>query len=286
MKILIAEDDLVSRSFLSKFLSKYGECDLVVDGLETIDAFLIALKEGKPYHMICLDIMMPKVDGVKTLKAIRDLEKQYGVLPKKRSKIIMTTALAEAQLVRTAFEYGCHAYATKPIDTIKFIEVMEKLGLIGADSAAEKEDSRTNASPRKSAEPSLSKEKPEDNQKNPPVKSADHDEKGKNTPKRGMRKKDSVLTMGNAAGLDDGYFKSVCALPDHQIEVTMGTGTTIQFDFGTRLNTARFGALLDEELFQSVHTDGDYLIFDKAGRMPVKITASEFMDLVLIDRTK
>jgi two-component system chemotaxis response regulator CheY len=39
MKILIAEDDLVSRNFLSKFLAKYGECDLVVDGLEAIDAF-------------------------------------------------------------------------------------------------------------------------------------------------------------------------------------------------------------------------------------------------------
>jgi two-component system chemotaxis response regulator CheY len=195
----------------------------------------------------------------------------------------MTTALAEAQLVRTAFEYGCQAYATKPIDTKKFIEVMEKLGLIGADSSAEKEDSRTSVSPRKSKEPSLSKAKLEESRN----KIADSGGKGKNTPKRGMRKKDSLLTMGDAANLeDDGYFKSVRALPGHQIEVTMGTGTIIQFDFGTRLNTARFGALRDEELFLSVRTDGGYLIFDKAGWMPVKITASEFMDLVLIDRTK
>ncbi len=50
----------------------------------------------------------------------------------------MTTALAEAQLVRTAFEYGCEAYAAKPIDTKKLTEVMEKLGLIkGKDEAAE-----------------------------------------------------------------------------------------------------------------------------------------------------
>lgn len=284
MKILIAEDDLVSRSFLSKFLSKYGECDLVVDGLETIDAFLIALKEGKPYQMICLDIMMPKVDGVKTLKAIRDLEKQYGVLPKKRSKIIMTTALAEAQLVRTAFEYGCQAYATKPIDTKKLLEVMEKLGLIGENIGPDKEESHLGAAPRKGTE---AKAKPEETPYSLFFNGADNDEKGKNTPKRGMRKKESVLTMGDVANsADDGYFKNVCALPDHQIEVTMGTGTTIQFDFGTRLNTARFGMLMDEELFESVRTDGDYLIFDKAGRMPVKITASEFMDLVLIDRTK
>ena len=130
MRILIAEDDRISRNFLNKFLSRYGECDLVVDGLETIDAFLMALKDKEPYELICLDIMMPKADGVKVLRAIRDLERQNGILQEKRVKIIMTTALAEEQLVRTAFEFGCEAYATKPIDTQKLIEVMGKLGLI------------------------------------------------------------------------------------------------------------------------------------------------------------
>ncbi|MFT4104126.1 MAG: DUF2442 domain-containing protein [Lacrimispora sp.] len=84
----------------------------------------------------------------------------------------------------------------------------------------------------------------------------------------------------------DRYFKSVKALPDYQLEVIMETGSIIQFDFRPRLNTARFGELRDEKLFQSVKTDGDYLIFCKEKRMPVKITASEFMDLVLIDRGK
>lgn len=83
-----------------------------------------------------------------------------------------------------------------------------------------------------------------------------------------------------------GYFKSVHAQPDYQLEVIMETGTTIQFDFRSRLDTARFGRLKDEALFQSVRTDGNYLIFEKAGRVPVKITTSEFMDLVLIDRRK
>lgn len=130
MKILIAEDDLTSRKFLSKFLSQYGECDLVVDGLEAIDAYLIAVKEKKPYDLICLDIMMPKVDGVKVLKAIRDFESQKGMLPEKRAKIIMTTALAQADYVNKAFEYDCNAYASKPIDMEKFIEVLKKLELI------------------------------------------------------------------------------------------------------------------------------------------------------------
>lgn len=95
--------------------------------------------------------------------------------------------------------------------------------------------------------------------------------------------------MGTATWLStagSAYFQAVHALPGHQLEVRMGTGSSIRFDFRTRLRTARFGALQDEELFQSVSTDGNYLIFSKTGRMPVRITASEFMDLVLVDRTK
>lgn len=130
LKILIAEDDFASRKFLSRFLSEYGDCDLVVDGMETIDAYMLSLKENKPYDLICLDIMMPKVDGVKVLKAIRDLENQRGLEVEKYAKIIMVTALGEMDLVKSAFDYGCDAYASKPIDTKKFVEVMEKLKLI------------------------------------------------------------------------------------------------------------------------------------------------------------
>lgn len=130
MKILIAEDDLVSRKFLSTFLSRYGEVDLVVDGLEALDAYLIAVKENEPYDLICLDIMMPKVDGVKVLKAIRDFEAKRGVKQEERTKVIMTTALVETDYVKNAFAIGCEAYAAKPIDTQKMLEVMQKLQLI------------------------------------------------------------------------------------------------------------------------------------------------------------
>nr|WP_282432424.1 DUF2442 domain-containing protein [Syntrophobotulus glycolicus] len=82
------------------------------------------------------------------------------------------------------------------------------------------------------------------------------------------------------------YFQKVRARPGYQLEVTMETGTAIHFDFRSRLNTARFGMLKDEELFRSVRTDGYDLIFAKAGRMPVKIAAADFMDLVLIDRRR
>lgn len=127
MRILIAEDDIISRKFLSKFFSQYGECDVTVDGLEALDAFLLSLKDNNPYDLICLDIMMPKVDGVKALKTIRSLEKEQ-LSPEKAAKVIMITALGETNYVNHSFEIGCEAYVAKPVDIEKLVTVLEKLG--------------------------------------------------------------------------------------------------------------------------------------------------------------
>lgn len=130
MKILIAEDDFASRLFMKKFLSKYGECDVAIDGIEAIDAYLNSINHEENYDLICLDIMMPRLDGMKVLKSIREIEKQNAVEADKKVKIIMTTALNDKETVLSAYESDCEAYAWKPIETDKFILVMKKLGLI------------------------------------------------------------------------------------------------------------------------------------------------------------
>jgi len=130
MKILIVEDDLSSRKFLYKFMCNYGECDITVDGMEGLDAYLIALDEGEPYDLVCLDIMMPKVDGVKVLKTIREIERQRNIEGDNIVKIIMTTALNDVELVKSTFDSGCEVYATKPIDIKKLQNVMEKLNFL------------------------------------------------------------------------------------------------------------------------------------------------------------
>jgi len=127
VKILIVEDDLSSRKFLYKFMCNYGECDITVDGMEGLDAYLMALDEEEPYDLVCLDIMMPKVDGVKVLKTIREIERQRNIEGDKMVKIIMTTALNDVDLVKNTFDSGCEVYATKPIDMKKLENVMEKL---------------------------------------------------------------------------------------------------------------------------------------------------------------
>lgn len=128
LKILIAEDDMVSRKLIWKVLSAYGNCDLVINGIEAIDAIMLSLQENEPYDLICLDIMMPKVDGIKVLKTLRDLEVQNESVQK--SKVIMITALSEKNVVDDSFDKGADAYATKPLDIEQFLSVLEKLGLL------------------------------------------------------------------------------------------------------------------------------------------------------------
>ncbi len=130
MKILLAEDDFVTRKYMSNFLSKYGECDVTVDGMEAIDAVTMALEDDEPYDLVCLDIMMPIMDGYQALAGIRKLEKERGISAEKAVKVIMTTALNEEKNVKMAFELGCTIYSGKPIDQERFEQAIKKLGLI------------------------------------------------------------------------------------------------------------------------------------------------------------
>lgn len=133
MRTLIAEDDFASRKFMMRFLSNYGECDVTVDGNEAVEAFKMALESGEYYDLICMDIMMPMVDGYEALRQIREIENEYNIPEDKAVKIIMTTALSEGKNVTKAFELGCTAYAGKPIDRDKFENELRKLDLIGSE---------------------------------------------------------------------------------------------------------------------------------------------------------
>ena len=130
MKILLAEDDFVTRKFMLNFLSKYGECDVAVDGLEAVEAFALAFEDGEPYDLVCLDIMMPVMDGYQALKEIRDVEKKMNIAEEKAVKVIMTTALNDERNVKMAFELGCSVYSGKPINQERFEKALIKLGLV------------------------------------------------------------------------------------------------------------------------------------------------------------
>lgn len=130
MKILLAEDDFASRKFMSKLLGDYGECDVTVNGLEAVDAYLMALEDDDEdnYDLVVLDVMMPMLDGYQVLDTIRKIEKDKNIPVENRAKVIMTTALNEEINVKKAMEIGCDAYVGKPVNVEKFTVLLDRLG--------------------------------------------------------------------------------------------------------------------------------------------------------------
>ena len=129
MRILIVEDDEASSIFLQKTMSCYGDCDITVDGMEALEAYLIALQDNMPYDLICLDIMIPKVSGVKVLKSIREMERKKRVKKNQRVKVMVITALAETEFVNDSLTEGYDVYIAKPVNKKKLDETLSKLGL-------------------------------------------------------------------------------------------------------------------------------------------------------------
>ena len=130
MKTLIVDDAFVCRLLLQELLKGYGPCHLAVNGKEAVEAVCMALEEDQPYDLICLDIMMPEMDGQQALKEIRGLEETTRVTSRKRARIVMTTADSDNACVLTAIQEDCDYFLIKPIRKEKLLETLRTMSLI------------------------------------------------------------------------------------------------------------------------------------------------------------
>jgi two-component system chemotaxis response regulator CheY len=130
MRTLIVEDDFTSRLLLQSFLSPCGECHIAVNGKEAVAAFRAAQESGQAYDLICMDIMMPEMDGHAAVREIRALEKAGGTPCTQRVKIITTTALNDVKNVTESLLGSCDAYLIKPIDKANLLAHIRDLHLV------------------------------------------------------------------------------------------------------------------------------------------------------------
>jgi two-component system chemotaxis response regulator CheY len=134
LKILIAEDDFTARTILMRFLSEYGDCDIAKDGLEAIQAFTHAYETDPPhpYDLVCMDIIMPNIDGTVAAKTLREIERSKGVEGTEYESAIVFTSAANdpATIVRACYECGANHYFVKPLSFKQMERQMRKLNLI------------------------------------------------------------------------------------------------------------------------------------------------------------
>jgi sigma-B regulation protein RsbU (phosphoserine phosphatase) len=106
MKILIAEDDHISRKILQTILTKQGnEVTAAEDGLKALEA----LQRETP-DILITDWMMPDLDGLQLSRQVRELDLPSYVY------VILLTALTEKQRIIEGLDAGADDYITKPYD--------------------------------------------------------------------------------------------------------------------------------------------------------------------------
>jgi len=115
-RILAVDDESDIRMIIEAVLTSKGyEVETAVDGEDA----LMKLNQGK-FNLVILDIMMPKLDGYGTLKAIR--ERGLNELP-----VVMLTAKSTDKDVWKGYEEGVTYYITKPFENTRLANIIDYL---------------------------------------------------------------------------------------------------------------------------------------------------------------
>ncbi|MEO5364357.1 MAG: response regulator [Magnetococcus sp. DMHC-8] len=119
-KVLIVDDHPPSVVLLQSMLEGVCDCAVATSGQDALMLFQQAQTDGDPFDVVLLDIFMPDLDGIETLKRLRKLEmshrevqlfgRQTGL-----TRIIMQTISDNPQDFLDAYLEGrCNGYIQKP----------------------------------------------------------------------------------------------------------------------------------------------------------------------------
>lgn len=142
MRVLIADDEAVSREKLRLIMTHFGEVDAFESGVETFKAYEAAIKEQNPYHMIMLDINMPEKNGIQVLLEIRASETVLELSNKEKAIVLMVTSKTDKGHIVSCVQAGCDSFVAKPFNLPIISEKLAKFG-ISKNTAGPEENGET-----------------------------------------------------------------------------------------------------------------------------------------------
>ncbi len=118
LDILIGEDNKTNQMVIKKVLEYAGhKVDIAKNGEQVLDAL-----DNKRYDIMILDMHMPVMDGVETVKIYR-----FTCTSDEQIPVIMLTANATKEAAEECMEAGVDAYLTKPFETKKLLGTISSL---------------------------------------------------------------------------------------------------------------------------------------------------------------
>lgn len=129
MKILIVDDEAVSRAKLKLIMETFGDCETVGSGKDALAAFITSCREKAPFDLIMLDIGLPDKDGTRVLSEIRAIEKELIGSYGQKVKILMVTSMKDKNSIIASIQSGCNDYIVKPFDLNIVTKKLEKIGI-------------------------------------------------------------------------------------------------------------------------------------------------------------
>jgi len=130
MRTLIVEDVHFLALILQRIIEPYSKSDFAHNGAVAIEKYTKAFTKGRAYDLICLDLLLPEMDGFEVLRSVRQFEDEFSLTAEKRTKIIVVSTFNDQKTVAKARAAGCDSYIAKPFRKDKVLRAIEKLGLI------------------------------------------------------------------------------------------------------------------------------------------------------------
>ncbi|KAG9948304.1 hypothetical protein KCU85_g5036, partial [Aureobasidium melanogenum] len=123
LRLLLVDDNKINLQLLVRYCkSKKHDYVTAEDGVEAVEAFCSHQQDATTkFDFICMDISMPRMDGLEATRRIRSFEQSHGM---QASKVIALTGLASAEAQQEAFTSGVDQFMTKPVRLKELGEVL------------------------------------------------------------------------------------------------------------------------------------------------------------------